>query len=143
MLAFVGSANELELERNKMQYCVHKDELAVGVARPWVKFTTRTLPSSAYPSIVSNCQRGGQGLRVTEWCMKKMKYLYHFSTSLEKRAEIIAQMNNDPFNSIPVTAGIAHPYFQDDHCVSVNLRPHMINLYDFYPVGFANTPIVV
>ena len=33
MLDFVENAHELE--RNKMQYCVHKDEMAVGVSRPW------------------------------------------------------------------------------------------------------------
>jgi hypothetical protein len=138
MLDFVGSANELE--RNKMQYCVHKDELAVGVSRPWVKSTTRTLSTSAYPRIVSNLGNiANGGSREYEWCLKMMKYLYHFSTSLERRQEIIDQMNHAPNNNIPAAAGMARHYFRDDQGADVNLRPFMTKLYDFYPVGFANT----
>ena len=137
MLDFVGSASELE--RNKMQYCVHKDELAVGVSRPWVKSTVRKLPTSAYPRIVStlgNIASGGN--RDYEWCMKMMKYLYHFATSLEKRTEIIDHLKGDPHNTLPPTAGIV-PYFQDAQGTDVDLRAFMHKMYDFYPVGFANT----
>jgi hypothetical protein len=137
MLDFVGSANELE--RNKMQYCVHKDELAVGVARPWVKSEVRTLPTSAYPRIVSNLGNIASGGNPDyEWCMKMIKYLYHFSTSLERRQEIIDQMNNRPNNNIPITANIT-PYFQNDQNINIDLHKYMKKLYDFYPVGFANT----
>ena len=53
MIDFVGSA--AELERNKMQYCVHKDEMAVGVSRPWKRRRViKSLGVSAYPKIVSN-----------------------------------------------------------------------------------------
>lgn len=138
MLDFVGSASELE--RNKMQYCVHKDELAVGVSRPWVKSTVRKLPTSAYPRIVStlgNIASGGN--RDYEWCMKMMKYLYHFTTSLEMKADIINHFNPaNPTNTLPVTAGV-QPYFQDEQGNNVDLRPYMHKMYDFYPVGFANT----
>jgi hypothetical protein len=34
MMRFVGGDAE-ELQRNKYRYCVHKDELVVGVGRPW------------------------------------------------------------------------------------------------------------
>ena len=138
MLDFVGSANELE--RNKMQYCVHKDELAVGVSRPWVKSTTRTLSASGYPRIVSNLGNiANGGDKDYEWCLKMMKYLYHFSTSLERRQEIITQLNDAPHNTVPISPGIARPYFRDERGGNVDLRPCMTKLYDFYPVGFANT----
>lgn len=34
MMRFVGNDDE-ELQRNKYRYCVHKDELVIGVGRPW------------------------------------------------------------------------------------------------------------
>jgi hypothetical protein len=34
MMRFVGEDVE-ELHRNKYRYCVHKDELVVGIGRPW------------------------------------------------------------------------------------------------------------
>jgi hypothetical protein len=139
MLDFVGSANELE--RNKLQYCVHKDELAVGVSRPWVKSAVRTLPTSAYPRIISNLGNiASGGDKDYEWCMKMMKYLYHFSTSLEKRQEIIDQMNNSPQHNIP-PIGVIGPrgFFCNEQNVNIDMRPFLKKLYDFYPVGFANT----
>jgi hypothetical protein len=33
MMSFVQDAEELQ--RNKYRYCIHKDELVVGVGRPW------------------------------------------------------------------------------------------------------------
>jgi hypothetical protein len=34
MLRFVREEAE-ELQRNKYRYCIHKDELVVGIGRPW------------------------------------------------------------------------------------------------------------
>ena len=34
MMRFVGNDAE-ELQRNKYRYCIHKDELVVGIGRPW------------------------------------------------------------------------------------------------------------
>lgn len=139
MLNFVGSSNELE--RDKFQYCVHKDELAVGVSRPWVKTSTRTLTLSAYPRIISNLGKiASGGDDQSKLIMKMMKYLYHFSTSLQKRTEIINSMNADPHHTIP-TAGFAgaHGYFNGEDGDPVNLRPFIPKLFDFYSVGFANT----
>ncbi len=34
VLRFAGNNHE-EIERNKYRYCVHKDELVVGIGRPW------------------------------------------------------------------------------------------------------------
>jgi hypothetical protein len=139
MLDFVGNANELE--RNKDQYCVHKDELAVGVSRPWVKSAVRTLPTSAYPRIISNLGNiASGGDKDYEWCMKMMKYLYHFSTSLEKRQEIIDQMNNPTQHTIPSIGGIGpRGFFNNEQNVNIDMRRFLKKLYDFYPVGFANT----
>jgi hypothetical protein len=140
MLNFVGSSNELE--RDKHQYCVHKDELAVGVSRPWVKTSTRTLTLSAYPRIISNLGKvASSGDDQSKCILKMMKYLYHFSTSLQRRAEIIDQMNSDQgHHQIPNT-GLAggQGFFDDEHGGKQDLRTCIPKLFDFYSVGFANT----
>ena len=46
MMRFVKENSE-ELQRNKDRYCIHKDELVVGLGRPWYA------PSSSPPSSVA------------------------------------------------------------------------------------------
>jgi hypothetical protein len=136
MLDFVDNAHELE--RNKMQYCVHKDEMAVGVARPWEKERVRHLPISAYPRIVSNL--GDITTKPQHTLpLKMIKYLYHFSTSLQKRKQIIDQMNHSPHNNVAVHPNVRQAYFNDENGQPSNLVPHLSKMYDFYPVGVANT----
>ena len=136
MMDYVGSSNELE--RNKMQYCVHKDEMTVGVGRPWAKELHMKLPLSAYPRVISNLGRIALDENHRP-ALKMIKYLYHFSTSLQKREEIIAGMRQTPHaiphHNIP---GLA-PYFIDAANNPLDLRPFLAKMYDFYPVGFANT----
>lgn len=135
MLDFVGSVHELE--RNKMQYCVHKDEMAVGVARPWAKELVRTMPSSAYPRIISNL---GNITLKDEYaaCLKMIKYLYHFATSIQKKHEIIEQMKVQPQHNIPLVGAGPH-YLSDSQGNSYNLAKYLPKMFDFYPVGFATT----
>ena len=132
MIDFVGSAHELE--RNKLTYCVHKDEMVVGVGRPWVSASIRRLPLSAYPRVISTLGNINTNPDY-EPALKMIKYLYHFSTSVEKRQEIINQMNNQPRHIIPNGA----PYFDDKNNQPMELHKYMSKMYDFYPVGFANT----
>jgi hypothetical protein len=134
MLDFVE--NPHELEKNKMQYCVHKDEMVVGVSRPWEKERVRQLPISAYPRIVSNL---GDITTQPKYDapLKMLKYLYHFSTSLQKRQRIINQMNNNP-NNVDLNGAHTH-YFSDTAGARLDLRGHLAKMYDFYPVGIANT----
>jgi len=138
MLDFVGSATELE--RDKMQYCVHKDEMTIGVSRPWNSEATRKLPLSAYPRVISNLGNitSSPGYDAP---LKMIKYLYHFSTSLRKRKEIIDQMSTKPHHTIPHTPVAGHPipYFTDSDGHPLKLHAFMNKMYDFYPVGFATT----
>ena len=138
MLDFVGNAHELE--RNKMQYCVHKDEMAVGIARPWAADMARRLPPSAYPRIVS-CL-GDVTLREEyKDLLKMIKYVYHFSTSIRKRHDIITQMRSRPGHTVghynPTNAHVH--YFSDANNVASELFKHLSKMHDFYPVGFSNT----
>ena len=137
MLDFVGNASDLE--RNKMQYCVHKDEMTVGVGRPWADDLVRKLPLNAYPRVISNLGNIALDDKYTP-AMKMIKYLYHFSTSLQKRNEIITQMSQQHRHAIPHHAvGGAAPYFNDATNNPADLRKFMNKMYDFYPVGFSNT----
>lgn len=48
MMRFVNEDAE-ELQRNKYRYCVHKDELVVGIGRPWCANKTCFLNVLASP----------------------------------------------------------------------------------------------
>ena len=135
MLDFVENSHELE--KNKMQYCVHKDEMVVGVARPWESERVRLLPISAYPRIVSNL---GNITTQPKYGapLKMIKYLCHFATSLQKRQLIINQMNT-PQNTIAHHDHTQPHYFVDVAGAPLDLRAHLAKMYDFYPVGIANT----
>jgi hypothetical protein len=139
MLDYVDSAHELE--KNKMQYCVHKDEMAVGVARPWDKGSVRTLSVSAYPRIVSNLGDITTDAK-HDLPLRMIKYVYHFATSLQKRKRIVDKMLNEGHNQNNIDAhnGMTRRhYFANEQGVRFDLRPHMRKMYDFYPVGVANT----
>lgn len=135
MLDFVE--NPHELEKNKMQYCVHKDEMVVGVARPWESERVRLLPISAYPRIVSNL---GDITTQPKYGapLKMIKYLFHFATSLQKRQLIIHQMNT-PLNTIDHFNPALPHYLSNVAGARLDLRTHLSKMYDFYPVGIANT----
>jgi hypothetical protein len=133
MLDFVDNAQELE--RKKMQYCVHKDEVVVGVGRPWAKTRAiRGVGVSAYPRVISNL--GNITAKQHEIPLKMLKYVYHFSTSLQKRSEIINQMNVTGPHTIPDSGRT--PYFSANG-TKMELQPHLSKMYDFYPVGISNT----
>lgn len=135
MLDFVESAHELK--RNKMQYCVHKDEMTVGVARPWKRQRViKGLGVSAYPRVVSNLGDITQPQHAN--ALKMIKYVYHFSTSVRKRNEIIEQMDHDGPTQIPDRTGGRGHYFEDNGQLA-NLHKFMPKMFDFYPVGVANT----
>jgi hypothetical protein len=135
MLDFVENSHELE--RNKMQYCVHKDEMTVGVSRPWEKETVRQLPISAYPRVVSNLGDITTNER-HKIPLRMIKYLYHFSTSLQKRKLIIDQMNQ-PMNTVDHFDAADQHYFADTRGNRFELRPYLSKMYDYYPVGISNT----
>jgi hypothetical protein len=134
MLDFVDTP--FELEKNKMNYCVHKDEIVVGVARPWDKERVRMLPISAYPRIISNL--GDITAVKYDLNLRMLKYLYHFSTSLQKRQTILNQMATRS-NTIDHAVPANQHYFESPSGQRFNLQKQLAKMYDFYPVGVANT----
>jgi hypothetical protein len=138
MLDFVG--NPHEIQRNKMQYCVHKDEVVVGIARPWAKETVRQLPPSAYPRILS-CLGDITLKEEYKPLLKMIKYINHFSTSIRKREEIIAQMRTRPGQTVAHYAAGGYPHYLNDSGTGqpLELYKEIPKMFDFYPVGIANT----
>jgi hypothetical protein len=135
MLDFVHDAHELE--RKKMQYCVHKDEMVVGVGRPWKRSKAlRAQSVSAYPRVISNLGDITDAKYDRE--LRMLKYVYHFTTSLQKRAEIIQQMENTGGHSIPLTLAQSG-YLNDAAGTPLNLTQSLGKMYDFYSVGVSNT----
>jgi hypothetical protein len=135
MLDFVDNAHELE--RKKMQYCVHKDEMVVGVGRPWKRSKAlRAHSVSAYPRVISNL--GDITEQKYDKELRMLKYVYHFSTSLQKRQEIITQMENARGHAIPLSV-VQHGYFNDAANNPLNLTLSLGKMYDFYSVGVSNT----
>jgi len=54
---------------------------------------------------------------------------------------IVDQMLNRPHNqnNVDAHAGLQQHYFANEHGARFDLLPHMRKMYDFYPVGVANT----
>ena len=118
--------------------CVHKDELVVGIGSPWIHERVSKLPLSAYPRVLSAL---GKISSSSDYSvpLKMIKYLYHFSTSLQKRKLILTQMNTQP-NTVAHTPLNGRPhYFLDDANNRLDLIQRLEKMYDFYPMGFATT----
>ena len=131
-----------ELIRNKYRYCVHKDELVVGITRPLGNSSnTKRFQNSAYPRVISNLGKmldaDGQGAGEAE---RVLKLLYHHSRSLSDRKTLLEIFNKgDPIDFPNPDAGTEGylrktPSGSKMKCVEV-----MQNLYDLVPVGYANT----
>jgi hypothetical protein len=138
MLDFVGNSHEIQ--RNKMQYCVHKDEMVVGISRPWAKETVRQLPPSAYPRILS-CLGDINFNEEYMPLLKMIKYVNHFSTSIRKREEIIDQMKSRPHHTVAHhnPGGTHVHYLSGANGNALDLHKYIPKMFDYYPVGIANT----
>jgi hypothetical protein len=136
MLHFVESADELE--KNKMQYCIHRDEMVVGIGRPWKKSRVRTLPPSAYPRVVSNMGNLAKDEEKYKIPRMMMKYLFHFSTDIIDRNNIINEMDK---NKITLGDKVKpkDAYFTDPLGNHMTLASFLHKMNDFYSAGISNT----
>jgi hypothetical protein len=146
MLLFAEGADELEKE--KMKYCAHKDEMIVGIGRPWKKAKTRTLPPCAYPRIVSNL--GNINSREDEKYVlprKMITFLFHTATDVIHRDLIIQNMDDTTgFGKRNSSFWGQHlkpedNYFKDDATTGgyKNVSIYLDRMFDFFPVGICNT----
>ena len=142
MLDFVDSADQLE--KNELRYCIHKDEMVVGVTRPWKKSKTRTLPPTAYPRVISNLGNINSVKSDTYEHRKKMiKFLFHFSTSIYNRQKIVEAMSTTggvELNNFTKGSDLSlNHYLCKDDGTPLDLSKYLEKMYDYVPVGISNT----
>lgn len=129
-----------ELIRNKYRYCVHKDELVLGVGKCWAKDNgNKKFQNNAYPRVVSNLgmltdMNGKEESDV----VKLIKLMYHCATSIPMRNEILEKIQNANGSDFPFPAGVT-PYLPVRPDGQMEFAPSVGNIYDFVTIGYANT----
>ena len=145
MARFVKNKDSDELIRNKFRYCVHKDELVLGIGKCWGKESSnKKYQNNAYPRVVSNLgqlvEYEGSEPSETE---KLIKLMYHNATSIPVREAILTKFQNANVADFPVQAG-GTPYLKLPAADAANqqLMPfheQVPNIHDFITVGYSNT----
>jgi len=131
-----------ELIRNKYRYCVHKDELVLGVGRCWARDRSdKKFQNNAYPRVVSNLgglvdQRGDQ----ESFEARLIKVMYHNATSIPERDAILTRFQNaNPGEFPPDNAGGNYLGLPNPGETHMPFKESVKNIYDFITVGYANT----
>lgn len=130
-----------ELQRNKYRYCIHKDELVIGIGRPWVSQVTRKRTNNAYPRVISNL--GQLSMKNDgKLALMMIKYMYHYARTIQEKMDIIDWFQDkDSFH-----AGLddeneevsrdQYAFLRDEKRELVAWLPLMA---DQIPVGYAQT----
>lgn len=143
MMRLVKNDSE-ELTRNKFRYCVHKDELAVGVGRPWDPAVVKKM-NNAYPRILSNLGALDDD-DSTRGAVNMIRYMNHFARNLSERKKIIRWFQSDRWTDARFqdpggreeTLAATCLCFPQDKGV-MHTKKHMPLMHDFHPVGYATT----
>lgn len=139
MMRFVGEDTE-ELERNKYRYCIHKDELVVGIGRPWdAKATVKRVANAAYPRVISNLGTLADGDK-TRVAINMIRFMNHYARTVFERAKIIEFFRADVFRPAALgnTAIPGKEAFGDKNG-RMGTRDFLPIMYDYFSVGYANT----
>lgn len=140
MMRFVGEDGE-ELQRNKYRYCVHKDELVVGVGRPWDSRTTvKRVSNSAYPRVISNLGTLADR-EETRVAINMIRFMNHYARTLREKQYIIDFFRRDVFEPARLAdgtqlAGKEAFVERGGRMGTLRFLPYM---YDYFSVGYANT----
>ena len=133
-----------ELIRNKYRYCIHKDELVIGIGKCWAPDgLNKRFQNNAYPRVVSNLgqlvEPDGDHASDVE---KLIKLMYHNATSIPVRDKLLMAFRDGNANVFPVADGADAWLELDDnpgHPNKMKFRSIIPNIYDFVTVGYANT----
>lgn len=143
MAKFCVPADPDELIRNKYRYCVHKDELVLGIGRCWAKDQSdKKFQNNAYPRVVSNL--GGLADKNGDkdsYVVKMIKLMYHNATSIPERDEILRRLQDATPAEFPPDMVNGSRYLDDalpGH-THMQFRAEVGKIYDFVTVGYANT----
>lgn len=147
-LTKLADGDEHELMRNKTRYCVHKDELVLGIARPWAPLD-KIFTNQAYPRVLSSLGKladvtgPNNELRVGA---RMILWMYHNATSLRERHDFLRVFRETRPHQAAGTflAGYDRPfaYFPTETLGGIEdfrHRQDLENIYDFVTVGYANT----
>jgi hypothetical protein len=134
MIMFVDG-DALELQRNKYRYCIHKDELVVGLGRPWsaAENIRRTSSKSAYPPVISNLGK------IDDVAKNMLRYMHHNASTIQDR-ETITRVFSKSANNFPSFAQAtpeSQRFFTEEQKEKVHSR--LGQMYDLFSVGVANT----
>jgi len=146
LVTFDDQCDADELVRNKYRYCVHKDELVVGIAKNWAN--SKRFANSAYPRVISNLGRLADydpTKKEYNEAIKMYIYVYHNAINIDSRDALIKAFSDgskekidevikqDPSN--PTGYFIVDPQKSDYYLA----KRYMDCMFDFVPVGYANT----
>ena len=140
MMHFVQGDAE-ELQRNKYRYCVHKDELVVGIGRPWdARATVKRVANSAYPRVISNLgtMMDSDKSRVA---VHMIRFMNHYARSIRERQLIISFFRRGAY-APPRLGAVNMPNkeaFKDLGDVGMGTKAYLSLMYDYFTVGYANT----
>lgn len=140
MLRFVSEDAE-ELQRNKYRYCVHKDELVVGIGRPWdAKATVKRIANAAYPRVISNLGTLMDNDQ-TRVAINMIRFMNHYARTVTERQDIINYFRADVhhpavINNTPAPGREAFPAKPDG---TMGTKAFLPIMYDYFTVGYANT----
>lgn len=134
-----------ELIRNKYRYCVHKDELVLGIAKSWT--SNKRFINTAYPRVISNLGRLADsdvtGKSYNE-AIRMMIYMYHNAVNIPTRnlfLQAFVKGTREEMDRVIRPDGSGETYFQLDQ-KNPNLygcKSMLSHMYDFNTVGYANT----
>lgn len=150
MLRFAGDDHG-EIERNKYRYCVHKDELVVGVGRPWaVTRAVKRTANFAYPRVISNLG-ALDDTDQTKPAIMMIRFMNHFARTIAERAKIIAffQQNRwvapkykeaaGPVITLDEKSAAFKPVVVAGAPSQLGTEKHLGIMYDYFATGYANT----
>ena len=140
MMRYVSEDSE-ELQRNKYRYCVHKDEVVVGIGRPWdARASVKRVANSAYPRVISNL--GTLGDREdTRVAVNMIRFMNHYARTIREKARIIQFFREDVYRPAVLSDGQALPGKEafPNRGGRIGTTRFLSIMYDFFTVGYANT----
>ena len=141
MTKFLQVPDPDELIRNKYRYCVHKDELVLGVGRCWAKDgCDKKFQNNAYPRVVSNL--GGltdQNGDEESFVVKLIKVMYHNATSIPERNQILDKLQRGRAADFPEDQGEYLGKAKPNSPGVMIFTDAVPKIHDFITVGYANT----
>lgn len=141
MIKFLKNRDPDELIRNKYRYCVHKDELVLGVGKCWAKDgSDKKFQNNAYPRVVSNlgglADMNGQEESPV---VKLIKIMYHTAISIPVRNEILNKFQDAKREDFISPEGYPSYLGQSDASDRMLFAEVVPKIHDFITVGYANT----